>query len=53
MIIIKKYQKITEILIVYWLQYEKKQDFPTKIDRSLSTYLSSKSVYYIKQASYI
>jgi len=27
-----------------WLWHEKEQDFPTKMDKSLSTYLSSQSV---------
>ena len=33
--------KGTEMLMVCWPQCEKKQDFPTKMDGSLLTYLSS------------
>ena len=39
--ITKKCQKITEIPMVCWLQHKKKQDFPTKMNGSLLTYLSS------------
>ena len=38
------YQEITEMPIVCWPQYESKQDFPTKIDKSLLIYLPSQSV---------
>ena len=33
------HQKITEVLMRYWLQDEREQDFSTKMDGSLSTYL--------------
>ena len=39
--------------MVCWLQHEKEQDFPAKMDRSLLTHLSSQSVDYIGQASCI
>ena len=38
------HQKITEVLIRYWLQYEREQDFSTKMDGSLSTHLLGQSV---------
>ena len=39
-----------EILVVY---YKRKQDFPTKIDKSLLAYLPSQSVDCVKWANYI
>ena len=42
-----------EMSIVYWPQYKREQDFPVKIDRSLSTYLPSQLVDFVGQASYI
>jgi len=42
-----------EMSIVCWPQYKREQDFPVKIDRSLSTYLPSQLVDYVGQASYI
>ena len=44
---------MTEIPMVYWLQHERKQDFPTKMDESLSTYLPSQLVDCVGQASCI
>ena len=41
---VERCQEITEMPIVCWLQYEKEQDFPTKMDESLSTHLSSQLV---------
>ena len=45
--------KGTEMLMVCWPQCEKKQDFPTKMDGSLLTYLPSQSVDCVRQASCI
>jgi len=45
--------KGTEMPIVYWPQYKKKQDFPTKMDGSLLTHLPSQSVNCVGQASCI
>ena len=39
--------------MICWPQHKKEQDFPTKIDRSLSTHLPSQSVDYVRQASCI
>ena len=35
---------MTEISMVYWLQHERKQDFPTKMNGSLLTHLPNQSV---------
>ena len=43
-IIAEECQEMIEMPIVCWLQYEKKQDFPTKMNGSLSTHLPSQSV---------
>ena len=43
-LIVERYQRMTEMPMVCWLQHEKEQDFPTKINRSLLTYLPSQSV---------
>ena len=51
--IAKECPEMTEIPMVYWPQHEKRQDFPTKIDGSLLTYLPSQSVDCVRQASYI
>jgi len=51
--IAERCQEITEMSMVYWQRYKKEQDFLTKMNRSLSTYLSSQSVDYIGQASCI
>ena len=42
-----------EIPMVCWLQCEKEQDFPAKMDRSLSTHLPSQSVNCVRRASCI
>ena len=42
--IVEKYPKMTEMLIVCWPQYEKERDFPAKMNESLSTHLPSQSV---------
>ena len=42
--IVEGCQEITEIPIVCWPRCEKEQDFPTKMDRSLSIHLPSQSV---------
>ena len=42
-----------EILMVYWPQCEKEQDFPAKMDGSLSTHLPSQLVDCVRQASCI
>ena len=39
LMVAKGHQKITEVLMRYWLQDEREQDFTTKMDGSLSTYL--------------
>ena len=39
--------------MVCWPQREKERDFPAKMDRSLSTHLSSQSVDCVEQASCI
>ena len=44
LMIAEKCPKRTEMPIVCWPQREKKQDFPAKMDGSLSTYLPSQSV---------
>ena len=41
--IVEEYQKVTEMPMVCWPQCKKEQDFPAKMDRSLSTYLPSQS----------
>ena len=41
------------MLMVYWPQYKREQNFPTKMDENLLTYLPSQSVNCIMQASYI
>ena len=51
--IAKKCLERIEMPIIYWPQYEKKQDFSTKIDRNLSTHLPSQSVDCVGQASCI
>ena len=51
--IVEGYQEITEMPMVYWPPHERKQDFPAKMDGSLSTYLSSQLVDCIGQASCI
>ena len=51
--IVEGYQEITEMPMVCWLQHEKEQDFPAKMNGSLLTYLPSQSVDCIGQASYI
>jgi len=38
------YREVTEMPMGCWLQYEKEQDFPAKMDRILLTCLSSQSV---------
>ena len=45
--------EMMEIPMVCWPQHEKRQDFPTKMNRSLSTYLPSQSVDCVGQASCI
>ena len=45
--------KRTEMPMVCWLRCEKEQDFPAKMDRSLSTYLSSQLVDCVGWASCI
>ena len=52
-IIAEGYQEVTEMPIVCWLQCEKEQDFPIKIDRSLLIHLPSQSVDCVRQASCI
>ena len=42
-----------EMPIVCWLQCEKEQDFPAKMDKRLLTYLPSQSVDCVRQASCI
>ena len=42
-----------EMLMVCWLQHEKEQDFPAKMDGSLSTHLPSQSADCVGRASYI
>jgi len=42
-----------EMLVVYWPQHKKKQDFPAKMDRSLLIYLPSQSADCVGQASCI
>ena len=51
--IAERYQEMIEMLMVDWLWHEKKQDFPIKMDRSLSTYLSSQSMDCVRQANCI
>ena len=51
--ITERCQEITEIPIMFWLQYEREQDFSAKMDRSLSTYLFSQLVDCVGQASCI
>ena len=51
--IVEEYQKVTEMPMVCWPQCEKKQDFPTKMDRNLLIYLFSQSVDCVGQASCI
>ena len=51
--IAERYQEIMEMLMVDWLRHEKKQDFPIKINRSLSTYLSSQLMDCVGQANCI
>ena len=41
---LQKCPKRTEMPMMCWLRHEKEQDFPVKMDRSLSTHLSSQSV---------
>ena len=36
--IVKRYQEITEMPMVYWPQCEREQDFSAKMDRNLLTY---------------
>jgi len=43
----------TEMPMVCWPQCKKKQDFPAKMDRSLSSHLPSQSVDCVGWASYI
>ena len=45
--------KEIEMPMVCWPQRKKGQDFPTKIDGSLSTHLPSQSVDYVGRASCI
>ena len=45
--------KRMEMPMVYWPQYEKERDFPTKMDRSLLIHLPSQSVDCVRQASCI
>ena len=42
--IAERYLGRMEMPMISWLQCEKERDFPTKMDGSLSTYLSSQSV---------
>ena len=51
--IVEEYQKVTEMPMVCWPQCKKEQDFPAKMDRSLSTYLPSQSVDFAGRASCI
>ena len=51
--IAEEYSERMKIPMVYWLQCEKKWDFPTKIDGSLLIYLPSQSVDCVGWASYI
>ena len=51
--IAERCQEMMEIPIICWLWHEKEQNCPTKIDGSLSTYLSSQSVDCVRQASCI
>ena len=44
LMIVEGYPEKMEMLIVCWLQHEKKRDFSAKMDGSLSTYLPSQSV---------
>jgi len=39
--IAEEYKEVMEMPIGYWPQCEKEQNFPAKMDRSLSTYLPS------------
>ena len=43
----------SKMLIVYWWQHEREQDFSTEMDRILSTHLSSQSLNCVGQASCI
>ena len=52
-IIAEGYPKRIEMPMVCWLQCEKEQDFPIKMDRSLSTHLPSQSVNCVGRASCI
>ena len=51
--IVEGYSEGMEMLMVCWPRYEKKQDFPAKIDGSLSTYLPSQLVDCVGRASCI
>jgi len=51
--IAKGCQEMTEMPMVCWSQCEEGQDFPIKIDKSLSTHLPSQSVDCVRQASCI
>ena len=53
LIIAEGCQGMTEIPMVCWLQCEKEQDFPPKMDGSLSTHLPSQSVDCVRQANCI
>ena len=48
LMIVERYQEMTEIPIVYWPQCKREQDFLTNMDRSLSICLPSQLVDYVR-----